>query len=131
MATEFKYIVTDKGVKIKEYIGKDKEVVIPSEIDGMPVTSIGGCSFSSNKFVESVTIPDSVTEICLLAFSWCTCLKSITLPDSLTEIGSSAFEGCKHLKSKGYTVLCVAILSIISNNCSLSKFLPKITPSRL
>ena len=101
MATEFKYIVTDKGVKIKEYIGKDKEVVIPSEIDGMPVTSIGGCSFSSNKFVESVTIPDSVTEICLLAFSWCTCLKSVTIGNSVQIIECSAFSGCKHLKSIG------------------------------
>ena len=97
MATEFKYIVTDKGVKIKEYIGKDKEVVIPSEIDGMPVTSIGGCSFSSNKFVESVTIPDSVTEIGSWAFSGCTALASITLPDCLTEIGGWAFRNCTKL----------------------------------
>lgn len=99
MSKEFKYIVTDKGVKIKEYVGTGKEVVIPSEIDGMPVTSIGGYSFSSSKFVKSVTIPDSVTEICLFAFSKCTCLTSVTIGNSVQIIEWSAFSGCISLKS--------------------------------
>ena len=50
------------------------EVVIPSEIDGVPVTSIGD-----------------------EAFQECTRLTSITIPDSVISIGISAFKGCLNL----------------------------------
>ncbi|MBR7084213.1 MAG: fibronectin type III domain-containing protein, partial [Oscillospiraceae bacterium] len=37
------------------------EAVIPAEIDGLPVTSIGWWAFSNCTSLTSVTIPDSVT----------------------------------------------------------------------
>ena len=60
---------------------------------------LGKVPFDSCKSLESITIPDSVTEIGRWAFCGCSSLKSITIPDSVTEIGSHAFDGCSSLKS--------------------------------
>lgn len=96
------------------------DVIIPSEIDGVTVTSIGfdafyacsslmsvkipesvqtigGCAFLCCKSLKSITIPDSVTSIEYGAFSYCNSLMSITIPESVTSIGSGAFSDCKSL----------------------------------
>lgn len=75
------------------------EIIIPSEIDGLPVTEIGDWAFSDCSSLTSVTIPDSVTMIGLCAFGWCSSLTSVTIPDSVTIIGRSAFGGCSRLTS--------------------------------
>ena len=54
-----------------------KDVVIPSEIDGIAVTTIENFTFSSCDALVSVTIPDSITTIGEYAFE---------LSDSLTLI---------------------------------------------
>ena len=69
----------------------DKELIIPSEYDAKPVTSIGSSAFSRCTGLTSVTIPDSVTSIGNYAFSNCTGLTSITIPNSVTSIGYDAF----------------------------------------
>ncbi|MDE6780704.1 MAG: leucine-rich repeat domain-containing protein, partial [Ruminococcus sp.] len=76
---DFKYVLnTDKtAVKITKYTGLDAEVVIPAEIDGLPVTYIGDDAFKNNKGLASVVIPDSVTVIGWGSFSDCTALTSV------------------------------------------------------
>jgi hypothetical protein len=64
-------------------------VVIPSTIEGYPVTNIGVRAFS-NKQLTSVTIPNSVTTIGSNAFGG-NQLTSVTIPNSVTTIGSQAF----------------------------------------
>ena len=49
--------------------------------------------------LESIVIPDSVTEIRYGAFFNCKSLKNIVIPNSVTDIGSSAFWGCASLRS--------------------------------
>ena len=61
------------------------------------VTEIGDCAFSRCVSLKSVAIPDSVTKIGLRAFAECTSLESITLPESVTEIGEEVFIGCDSL----------------------------------
>ena len=85
-----------------EISGCDKEateVVIPAEIKGLPVTSIGVSVFYGCSGLTSVTIPDSVTRIEDYAFSYCTGLTSVKISDSVTSIGVSAFNGCSGLTS--------------------------------
>ncbi|MDE6102503.1 MAG: leucine-rich repeat domain-containing protein, partial [Ruminococcus sp.] len=79
------------------------EVIIPSEIEGVPVTSIGKSAFSVSYFSEnilkSVEIPDSVTNIGDDAFYKCENLTSINIPAGVTHIGREAFEDCSSLES--------------------------------
>ena len=51
----------DGSVTITGYTGDGGDVVIPSVIDGKPVTSIGDYAFEKCTGLTSVTIPDSVT----------------------------------------------------------------------
>ncbi|MDE6666128.1 MAG: leucine-rich repeat protein [Ruminococcus sp.] len=75
------------------------EVVIPPEIDSVPVTSIGYNAFAGCKSLTSIEIPDSVTSIGYYAFYGCSNLTSVTIPDSVTSIGFSAFSNCSNLTS--------------------------------
>jgi len=59
------------GIKIIEYTGSKTEVIIPSRIQNLPVTSIGDRAFAFRHYFTSVTIPNSVTSIGDCAFYPC------------------------------------------------------------
>ena len=75
-------------------------VIIPSEIDGVPVTGIGNSAFYYCKGLISVTIPDSVTSIGDFAFGSCTSLVSVNIPDSVKSIGEYALYDTPWFKGK-------------------------------
>ncbi len=100
-ASLFSYEEENGAIKIRSYKGSDEEVVIPSKINGKPVTKIGfydSMGDGGANHVKSVVIPDSVTEISNGAFEKCA-LTSVTIPGSVTKIGSKAFRSCDHLTS--------------------------------
>ena len=70
------------------------EVIIPEGI-----TTIKGLVFSYCTNITKISCPDSVTTIGGGAFDGCSSLASITIPDSVTEIGGGAFNGCSSLVS--------------------------------
>ena len=59
-----------------------ENLVIPSSVNGKPVTSIGTNAFYGNPTIITVEIPASVTNIGLYAFSFVTPLTTITVPVS-------------------------------------------------
>ena len=71
----------------------DTDVVIPSEYNGLPVTSIGDGAFYGCTSLANITIGDSVTSIGISAFTYCSSLASVTIGDSVTTIGDAAFAG--------------------------------------
>lgn len=116
---QFAYTVENGEATVSDYSGPAGPVVIPSNVGGYPVTTIGWYAFE-RAYVTSVTIPDSVTHIMEYAFSrcanltsvsigngvefigdktflHCTSLQSLSIPGSVTHIGESAFYGCDSL----------------------------------
>jgi hypothetical protein len=88
-------------VGITGFIGNSTDIHIPSEIQGLPVTTIRGESGTApwhywrdaafaNRGLTSVTIPDSITTIGSGAFAG-NRLTSVTIPNSVTSIGRGAF----------------------------------------
>ena len=47
--------------------------------------------------IETVVLPEGITEISNYAFNGCTGIKNVNLPESLTYIGFAAFSGCVNL----------------------------------
>ena len=91
------YISLGAGAELEEagiitnvvYGGCPADVVIPSSINGVSVTSIGNNAFAENN-LTSVVIPDSVTTIGDRVFQFNN-LTSVLIPDSVTIIGDYAF----------------------------------------
>lgn len=75
------------------------EIVIPSEINGLPVTKIDYGAFYNCTRLTSITIPSSVVNIYGTAFENCSKLTSVTIPDSVTSIGEKTFSYCYALES--------------------------------
>ena len=90
---DFKYTIENGEVTIIGFSGSG-DVIIPSKINGYPVTKIKDQSFSVNKTITSVVIPDSVKEIEYHAFSYCTSIVSVVIGNGVENIGSSAFNSC-------------------------------------
>ena len=77
--TDFMVVWTEDipgEVRILSYTGTQEHLIIPAEIQGMPVTSI-----ADGAFAENVT------------------LKTLIIPDSITRIGTGILAGCKNLHS--------------------------------
>ncbi|MDE5946786.1 MAG: leucine-rich repeat protein [Oscillospiraceae bacterium] len=88
-----KYNKYDDHIEIIGCATSDTVVIIPSKIEGLPVTHIGNNAFERIKS-EYVVIPYGVTSIGDFAFSYCENLKEIKIPDSVTSIGNVAFGSC-------------------------------------
>lgn len=131
----YKYCKSNDCIEITKYIGKEKNVTIPKEIDGLKVSSIGNNAFK-NSGILSVKMPDTILEIkenafsyckklekiefspkceklCRESFSHCKKITSIELPDSVTEIAGRTFFGCSSLT----TVTLPNAIKVLHGKC--------------
>ncbi len=94
------YEVIDNGtaVMVTLYDGPGGSVVIPSEIDGRPVTVIGSNTFYLNSGITSVTIPASVKRIETSAIYRCLSVTSLFIPSTVEEIAEGAFNECLNIE---------------------------------
>jgi hypothetical protein len=88
----------DGSANIVAYAGPPWIVTIPTNINGLTVTSIGDSAFFETA-LTSVTIPGSVTTIGEDAFEFCFSLTNVTIPNSVTNVGQYAFARCYSLTS--------------------------------
>lgn len=72
---------------------KELDIVIPSEINGIPVLSIGDGAFLHWWGVKSVVIEEGINTIGEEAFKYCEMMNTICIPSTVTEIGYKAFYG--------------------------------------
>lgn len=98
-ASDFMYEIIDGEVTITGYTGNDKKVVIPSVIEGCPVTAIGQSAFSCQDAIVEIVLPDSIRHLEMYCFEGCTSLKSLDLPQGLLSIDMDAFIECNALTS--------------------------------
>lgn len=96
-----------KNAVVIGYIGIDKNIVIPTTVYDKyyTVTQIDPQAFKNNLYMESISIPLSVTTIGDEAFYGCSKLKSITISENVTKLGSTRlFDSCHDLES--VTIRC-------------------------
>ncbi len=79
----------DLTLSVSDYNGKGGEVVIPSSVGGITVTSIGSFSLTFAD-ITKIEIPETIVSIGMFAFQGNT-IKELTLPNSLEHIASNAF----------------------------------------
>jgi len=94
LSKDFRYVKENDFVTITSYTGNDKNVAIPSSIEGLPVRKIADRAFSHVDSLESVTVPDGIEEIGWFAFSGCAVLQRVELPKTVERIAYGAFENC-------------------------------------
>lgn len=86
--------IIDNGILL-EYTGTSEEIIIPHGI-----YRIEDYSFKSNDKIKSVIInDDSVREIGIYAFAYCTKLESIRLGNRISVISPYTFESCLSLET--------------------------------
>lgn len=93
------YVTEDGEAIITRFDDSIASLTIPSELGGLPVTTIRSQAFLFCNGLTDVYIPDSVTRIEQNAFDSCTGLTSVRLPSHITEIAPHTFETCTKLQS--------------------------------
>ena len=119
---------------------KEGDIVIPDEVNGIPVTKITNLFLIYDK-ITSIVLPDTIVELepsmCLglknlnsvklpanityipqLMFSSCESLEEIEIPSGVTKIDGFAFRGCTSLKSVKLPEALTDIYSNAFENCS-------------
>lgn len=93
----FAYVNHGDSIEITGFDNSVSDVVIPSEIEGLPVTAISVGAFYLST-ITSIEVPDSVTSIGEMAFLGCTSLKSVKLSTGVAKIDKNAFGSCSALR---------------------------------
>ena len=80
---------------ITSYIGSgETQVKIPETYGGRPITILNDDLFAHHGEIESVIIPDTVTNIGSFCFDGCDRLRELRLPSSLTDMWQYAIARC-------------------------------------
>lgn len=118
------YRVKNNTIEIIRCYGTDSRVVLPEEINGLPVVSAAPYAFSAHKDgeeeaevwesedafsfggesllageeVQEIVFPETLKEIGRYIFYGCKKLERLEFSDTLMQVGTGAFTGCSGLK---------------------------------
>ena len=95
------YIINSSELMITRYYGSDKNLTIPDSFEGRKISIIGHSVFGvepGKDTLETVVIPESITDIQDYAFASAHSLTKVTLPSQLRYLGYDAFFACTSLK---------------------------------
>ncbi len=99
--SNYKFRLNEDGESYMVYDVKDKsikEATVPTTYNGKPVTVIAQRLFMDCEQLVSVTIPEGIEFISLLAFESCDSLERVYIPASVSKIEENAFFNCRSLK---------------------------------
>lgn len=98
------------------------DMVVPDNINGVPVTAIGPNAFSKCFTLKSVTIPSSVKKVGSCAFDSCTELTAVSMEDGgVVTIESMAFNDCDELVTVYIPDSVMSIEKMAFHDCSSLK----------
>lgn len=96
----YQYTIEDGKALLSKYTGTNKNVVIPSTLNGYPVTKLTSDVFM-NSSIESVVIPSSITEYELTGLNMfvnCNSLKSVKIESSASLV-ANMFDRCTSIET--------------------------------
>lgn len=96
-SSQLYYTIAGGEVTITGAPSNVDRLVIPSVIEGYPVTAISEGAFK-NRFIDSITFPNSLKTIGNEAFYESWGFASITIPKNVAHIGIGAFYSCDGLR---------------------------------
>ena len=108
---------SEDNLYVYGFKGNAVDVVIPPEVNGKRVTSIGFDAFGGCESLTHIEIPSSVTNIDSYAFRDCTSLTGVEISNSVTSIGEDAFYGCSSLTNITIPDSVVSIGSSAFGSC--------------
>lgn len=116
-------LIRQKEIIITDVQTTQKNVFLPDEIDGYPISDIGDSAFENNDSIERVTLPKQLKSIRKNAFRNCKNLKSVDIPSSVNVIEEYSFANCTSLKKISLLNDIIVILEKAFYGCTqLEKF---------
>lgn len=117
------YQIENNEIEIIRCYGNDPKIVLPEQIDGLPVTKAAPYAFSDHKEKEQEGVRSFETdqgsifaaESGLLAGP---AIEEVIFPSTLKEIGNYIFYGCKNLRSLEFSNTLLQIGSGAFTGCS-------------
>lgn len=88
----------DDGTLIVDNDKMRGNLVIPSKIGDIEITSVSRFSFKACRNLISVSLPETVAQIDRYAFIMCKELRTVTMYPSVETIGKRAFDGCPKIE---------------------------------
>lgn len=96
------YEKADEGYAVRFYtfgLTNYTTATIPETYNGKPVVSIRGNTFSNMRFLETVSLPNTITEIRGQIFKNDRKLVSVNIPNKLEYLGGGSFYNCTSITS--------------------------------
>lgn len=97
---------------------RERQVILPSVVDGYTITHIGKGLFQHCKVLRIVKFPDALQCVRAYAFRGCVKLEKVEIPNGVLEIGRSAFSGCSSLSQVSLPDNLLEIRAETFRNCS-------------
>ena len=90
-AEDFEFNDGADEIVIQKYVGKDPIVVIPDEINGKKVVSLGTYALANDKNIVAIKIGNNIKDLGEGVFGNCENLRYVVLGDSVKTIGCDPF----------------------------------------
>ena len=110
-------VYTDHATVINK-VSTTENLIIPDNIEGLPVTGIERNAFNGSRYTYSVTFPSSLKNIRYCAFYKANHLAELNIPASVRIIDDSAFSSCENLQWVNIAEGCTHIGYRAFGNCS-------------
>lgn len=92
------FLDTSSGT-ITGFAGDPIDLIIPTELGGYRVVSIGPEAFKGSATLRTLSVPDGISVISSDAFASCPLLTSVEIGATVSYIGTGAFKDCHNLSN--------------------------------